>query len=160
MVPKLLLASAGAGKSVRIVESALKCSHRNGKVLLLTYTINNQRELIKQICRINNYQPENVVIKGWFSFLLDDMIRPYQRCVLPDRVSGINFNAANPHLGTNGAKLFNLKGRAEKIGNQFNPVHFVTKYGNLAHTLLSSEARGENKRKVCWQTFKAPCLHL
>ena len=75
MERKLLLASAGAGKSERIAKEALKRAAHGGKVLLLSYTINNQFELVRAICRVNKFQPENVVVKGWFSFLLEDMIR-------------------------------------------------------------------------------------
>jgi DNA helicase II / ATP-dependent DNA helicase PcrA len=84
-----MLASAGAGKSELIVKEALETAAGENKVLLLTYTINNQAELVKQICRLNKFQPQNVVVKGWFSFLLEDMIRPYQRCIVPERISGI-----------------------------------------------------------------------
>jgi DNA helicase-2/ATP-dependent DNA helicase PcrA len=61
---KLLLASAGAGKSELIVKEALKTAAGGGKVLLLTYTINNQAELVKHICRLHKLQPKNVVVKG------------------------------------------------------------------------------------------------
>lgn len=135
MVRKLLLASAGAGKSQRIAEHALRHEQRGGKVLLLTYTINNQTELVRHICRLNRFQPGNVVVKGWFSFLLEDMVRPYQRCIVPKRISSILLNPANPHLrtGTKGRK-FHIPGRAERIGAKRNPLHYVTMGENRAHT--------------------------
>lgn len=135
MARKLLLASAGAGKSERIAKEALKRAQGGGKVLLLTYTINNQFELVRHICRINKFQPENVVVKGWFSFLLEDMVRPYQRCIVRERISGTVLDASNPHLrrGKYG-KPFNVPGRAEKIDGQCNPLHYVTKEDNRAHT--------------------------
>lgn len=135
MVSKLLLASAGAGKSQRIAKEALKRAASGSRVLLLTYTINNQFELVRHICRLNKVQPHNVAVKGWFSFLLEDMVRPYQRCIVPERISGIILNSGNPHLcrGRNGQK-FNLPGCAEKICGECNPLHYVTKEDNRAHT--------------------------
>jgi len=128
---KLLLASAGAGKTERIAKNALKRAALGGRVLLLTYTINNQFELVRAICRINTFRPENVIVKGWFSFLLEDMIRPYQRCILEKRVSGIVFDPRNPHLVKKG-KTFYIK-NPEKNGDHWNPRHYVTK-DNDAHT--------------------------
>lgn len=131
MTRKLLLASAGAGKSERIAKEALKRAAEGGKVLLLTYTINNQFELVRTICRVNKFQPENIVVKGWFSFLLEDMIRPYQRCILDKRISGISFDSRNPHLLE--GKRFYINGRAEMNGGRWNPRHYVT-INNDAHT--------------------------
>jgi DNA helicase II / ATP-dependent DNA helicase PcrA len=129
---RLLLASAGAGKSQEIAEAALQCANEGRKALLLTYTINNQQELVGHICRINKFQPRNITIKGWFSFLLEDMVRPYQRCILRDRVAGIVFNQSNPHL-IDGRFWKNGTKEAEN-GNGYNPRHYVTNADNSAHT--------------------------
>ncbi len=135
MACNLLLASAGAGKSGRIAKEALKRAASGGRVLLLTYTINNQLELVRHICRLNKVQPHNVAVKGWFSFLLEDMVRPYQRCIVPERISGIILNSGNPHLRkSKNGKSFNLSGRAEKINGECNPLHYVTKEDNRAYT--------------------------
>lgn len=135
MPNRLLLASAGAGKSELIVKEALKTADAGNKVLLLTYTVNNQAELMKHICRIHKVQPRNVVIKGWFSFLLEDMIRPYQRCIVPERVSGIVLDSSNPHLKGN----FHIPGRKEEVDGAYNPLHFVTKKNNAAHSTFLSK---------------------
>lgn len=135
MAHKLLLASAGAGKSELIARQALDSAAGNNKVLLLTYTINNQVELVKHICRFNKFQPPNVVVKGWYSFLLEDMVRPYQRCIVPERISGIFFNSSNPHL----KGKFHIPGRKEEMEGRYNPLHFVTKRNNDAHTTFISK---------------------
>jgi DNA helicase-2/ATP-dependent DNA helicase PcrA len=132
---KLLLASAGAGKSELIAKKAVEAASNGDRVLLLTYTINNQAELIKHICRLNKYQPRNIVIKGWFTFLLEDMIRPYQRCIVTQRIAGIVLDSSNPHW--NGR--FQIPGRAEKAGDVYNPRHFVTKTDSAAHTTFLSK---------------------
>lgn len=135
MARKLLLASAGAGKTERIAEEALQRAADGGRVLLLTYTMNNQHELMRHICRLNKFQPHNVAVKGWFSFLLEDMVRPYQRCIVPERISGTILNSGNPHLGrSKNGKPFNIPGRGEKIHGKCNSLHYVTAGDNRAHT--------------------------
>ncbi|WP_057972902.1 UvrD-helicase domain-containing protein [Lysobacter antibioticus] len=150
MARKLLLASAGAGKSRRIAEKALEHAAAGRKVLLLTYTINNQGELVKEICRLNSCQPENVVVKGWFNFLLEDMIRPYQQCIVPDRISGVLLNPGNPHLVP--GKNYAMKGRSERLDGKFNPLHFVTPGDNRAHTYylakLAARVHSETKGRA------------
>jgi DNA helicase II / ATP-dependent DNA helicase PcrA len=131
---KLLLASAGAGKSERIAKEALKLAACGRKVLLLTYTINNQLELVRHICRLNTVVPPNIAVKGWFSFLLEDMVRPYQRCVVSERITGTLLNSRNPHLANKNGKTCNLPGHSEKIHGKCNPLHYVTKEDRRAHT--------------------------
>lgn len=131
MARNLLLASAGAGKTKLVAEKALAHATGGDKVLLLTYTINNQAELVRHICSLKRVHPKDVVVKGWFSFLLEDMVRPYQRCILPERVSGIVLNASNPHLKDG---KFVISGRKEKVEGEYNPLHFVTKSDNSAYT--------------------------
>lgn len=135
MTRKLLLASAGAGKSQKIAEEALERAASGDRVLLLTYTINNQVELVRHICRLNKFQPPNVTVKGWFSFLLEDMVRPYQCCIVPKRISEINFNDTDPHRYFDKyRKPLRFSGRAELNGKKQNPLHYVTEKDNRAHT--------------------------
>ena len=132
---KLLLACAGAGKSTRIVKEALDISNSGGKVLILTYTRSNQAELIREICRANRCHPRNIEVKGWFTFLLEDMIRPYQSCVVPKRISGIFFNeSGDPHLIKKGPRAVRILGRKEKEFGKYNPAHFTTDNENRAYT--------------------------
>lgn len=118
-----------------IATQALNSAADGSKVLLLTYTINNQVELVKHICRMNKFQPQNIAVKGWFTFLLEDMVRPYQRCIMPERVSGVVLNSSNPHL--KGQSY--IRGRKEEIDGLYNPLHFVTKKDNAAHTAFLSK---------------------
>ncbi len=136
MSNRLILASAGAGKSELISKEALIRADRGESVLLLTYTENNQKELLKKICELNGYKPTAIVIKGWFTFLLEDMIRPYQQCIFPTRIPGINFNKdGDPHK-RNGR---NIQGTAEKSGDKYNPIHYLTRGSGKAHTSYLSK---------------------
>lgn len=76
---KLMIAAAGAGKTTFLVQEALKVKDR--KVLITTFTDENVREIKKKFVEINGFVPQNIDIKGWFSFLLQDCLKPYQ-CVL------------------------------------------------------------------------------
>jgi len=136
MSKRLILASAGAGKSELISKEALERAANGEHVLILTYTENNQKELFKKICQLNGYKPTEIVIKGWFTFLLEDMIRPYQRCIFSNRIPGINFNkAGDPHK--RGGR--NIPGTAEKRDGKYNPIHYLTRSSGKAHTSYLSK---------------------
>lgn len=152
MTNKLVLASAGAGKSRLIAEEALRISGDGRKALILTYTENNQKELLKKICRLNGHMPSNITIKGWFTFLLEDMIRPYQTCIFEKRISAINFNSANPHK----RGKFTIPNRSEKIGESYNPLHYLTSGEGRAHTAFLSKLA----TKVCKETKEKPQQRL
>jgi len=134
---RLVLASAGAGKSRLIVEEALKKSELEKSVLILTYTENNQKELLNELCRKNKTKPANITIKGWFTFLLEDMIRPYQNYIFQERIEGINFNDKSPHKikDRKTGRSINIPGTAEKINKKFNPIHYFKKNSHKVHTI-------------------------
>ena len=74
----LLIAAAGAGKTTYVVREALKSSE---KVLITTFTTENEAEIKKKIIKEKGFIPENIVVQTWFSFLLEHGVRPYQGCV-------------------------------------------------------------------------------
>ncbi|MBR4266004.1 MAG: UvrD-helicase domain-containing protein [Bacteroidales bacterium] len=74
----LLIAAAGAGKTTYIVREALKSEE---KVLITTFTTENEAEIKKKIIKEKGFIPENIVVQTWFSFLLEHGVRPYQGCV-------------------------------------------------------------------------------
>ncbi|MEP4769675.1 MAG: 3'-5' exonuclease [Roseibium sp.] len=94
----------------------------------MTYTQNNQVEISKKLREINGFVPAGIKIKGWFSFLLEDLIRPYQRCYFGNRISNIIFDQTDPHR-RNGR---NIPGRSERVGQSINPRYFLSK--NRVHT--------------------------
>ena len=132
---KLILASAGAGKTTLISKSAIKKSKCKKSILILTYTRSNQKELKQKIVKLNKTLPSNVKIKGWFSFLLEEMIRPYQNCIFENRISGIIFNETDPHK-RNGRTI---PGRKELINNKYNPIYYLSKDKKRAHTTYLSK---------------------
>lgn len=127
---KLILASAGAGKSQLLIDESIARAKDGQKVLIVTYTQNNQRELMERLSQLAGSAIENINVKGWFSFLLEDIIRPYQTVLFKKRISNVLLSTNDPHR--RGA--FTFPGTAEKRGGQFNRRHFITSKGDKAHT--------------------------
>ena len=88
MSGKLYIAAAGAGKTRKIVDESI---NSNKKVLILTYTIANERQIIDRIKKRKGIIPSNIVVSTWFSFLLKEGIRPYQGYKFKERIQGIIF---------------------------------------------------------------------
>lgn len=86
---KLILASAGAGKTTDIVRDAL--AMRPGKVAITTFTLKNVDEIKCKIVELNGCIPPEITVYPWYTFLLHEMVRPYQGSVHDLRVSGVNF---------------------------------------------------------------------
>ena len=62
------------------------------KILLTTYTHENTTLLQKTISGINGFQPQNVTVMSWFSFLLSECVRPYQNHLYADdRIENLYF---------------------------------------------------------------------
>lgn len=86
MPNELCLAGAGSGKTHKVITESIAEISRGGKVLVVTYTTNNQIELRLRFVKEYGKASERFVVKGLYSFYLEDMIRPYQRVVFPDRI--------------------------------------------------------------------------
>lgn len=81
---KLYIAAAGAGKTTRLCELASDFSDRlkpSQKILMLTYTSNNQVE-VKERIKSKSFQL-NIKVSGWYEFLLRYWIKPYIVDVIP-----------------------------------------------------------------------------
>lgn len=76
---RVIVAAAGSGKTTTIIGEAL--SFPEEKIAILTYTNNNLNEIKNKFYQENGFIPENITIQTWFSFLLDDCVRPYQNYV-------------------------------------------------------------------------------
>lgn len=80
---KIIVASAGSRKTTYIVKEAL--SNHTDNILILTYTIDNINQIRNYIIRENGFIPTNITILSWFSFLLQECVRPYQNFVYSDK---------------------------------------------------------------------------
>ena len=134
MTKNLFIACAGAGKTTRIVNEAIQLTNQGLKVLVITYTRSNQNELVHKFSELGGTRQELFVVKGWYSFILEDVVRPYQRCIFTARIQGIFLNSHNPHKRGN----TQLPGTAEKLRGKYNRRHFLNSK-DQAHTEFISK---------------------
>jgi len=73
---KYIIAAAGAGKTTHLINEALK--NPNKKILITTYTEANEEEIRRKFLKLNKSIPKNVTIQTWYSFLLQDWVKPFQ----------------------------------------------------------------------------------
>ena len=79
---KVIIATAGSRKTSHLVKEALKFPDK--RILILTYTLDNLKQIKDYFIDYGNGIPRNVTVKSWYSFLLSDCVRPYQN-VLYDK---------------------------------------------------------------------------
>lgn len=129
----LCVASAGSGKTHKIITESIAEIESGGKVLVVTYTTSNQQELRRRFLAAFGKHSDQFVVKGLFSFYLEDMVRPYQQILFARRIDGIFFNERNPHLMPKSTYM--LPGRKEQLQDKsYNPHHFLTQCESKAHT--------------------------
>lgn len=92
-----VIAAAGSRKTQQVVDAALEA---HGRVLVLTYTNRNQAELIERIESKRGVVPPNIEVRGWFDFLMAEMVRPYQQALTGqiNYLSGLNFIGEKPRF--------------------------------------------------------------
>lgn len=129
---KLIIAAAGSGKTTSIVREALT-KPQTEKVLITTYTEANAESIKQKIIEVNRFIPPNIIVKTWFSFLLQHGVKPYQGdgsfptkdmwktqisgCVMPDGNSSIrrfgqriiSLSEARPEFYFSGSKIYTDK---------------------------------------------------
>ncbi|WP_135612929.1 UvrD-helicase domain-containing protein [Methanococcoides sp. AM1] len=97
---KLIIAAAGSGKTTEIIKEALK--QHDGNILITTYTLANEEAIRQKIFEIEKCIPKNITVQTWFSFLIQDGIKPYQDCLFEHKVNGMLLvNEASGYWFTN-----------------------------------------------------------
>lgn len=92
---RIIIASAGAGKTTEIITQAL--AMRPKKCAIITFTLNNVEEIKSKFFEVNGCIPPEVRIYPWFSFMLYETIRPYQGVVHTQRISSVHLlNGTSP----------------------------------------------------------------
>ncbi len=87
---RIVIASAGSRKTTEIVKEALAIKGDN--ILILTYTIENINQIRSYIIRNAGLIPPNITIQTWYTFLLQECVRPYQNyCYKDKRIETIYF---------------------------------------------------------------------
>lgn len=87
MTDRLIIAAAGSGKTTYLVKKALEIN--DGRILITTFTEQNNKEILKKFIEINGCVPANVVVQTWFSFLLQHGVKPYQSVIFDTDIKGL-----------------------------------------------------------------------
>lgn len=86
---KIVFASAGAGKTTALVTEALALRPRH--VAITTFTLKNVEEIRRKIVEQHGCVPKEITLYPWYTFVLHELVRPYQGHVLEPRVAGVHF---------------------------------------------------------------------
>ncbi len=115
-----ILAAAGSRKTEEIVNSALAVT--DGQVLITTYTNENQKQIVRRIQQKVGFVPPFITVMGWFSFLIAQCAKPYQRALTnePLLINGLNF-----------------KGRRNRFTKKSNPRFFLDSNADLYRDSVS-----------------------
>lgn len=91
------IASAGAGKTTFVVKDAHnKASLTTKKIAIVTFTSHNQNNERQKYIDIYKHIPQNLIIIGWYTFLLEYFIRPFKGDIIEhlyDRHTSLAFVA-------------------------------------------------------------------
>jgi hypothetical protein len=104
---RVIIATAGARKTQLIIDEAIAAAP--SRVLITTYTIENLRQIERRILARSGVIPDHISLTGWFSFLLNDGVRPYQAAMFNKVgfVKGLNFMADRPrYTGSDNPRYF------------------------------------------------------
>lgn len=112
MTNRVLLSAAGSRKTGTIIDRALEL--KNERVLITTFTNENLWQIERRICDLAGVVPGNITLMGWFSFLLREMAKPYQRAVLGSsrQIEGLNFKGSRSRYATKGTHQYYLDSRS------------------------------------------------
>jgi DNA helicase-2/ATP-dependent DNA helicase PcrA len=108
-----ILAAAGSRKTECIVESALAVS--DGRVLITTFTQENQRHIINRIEQKVGAIPDHITVMGWFTFLITQCAKPYQRALTgePLLINGLNFKGRRNRFARKADKRYFLDANSD-----------------------------------------------
>lgn len=126
---KLIIASAGSGKTTYIINQALKISDK--RVLITTFTEANEQEIRKKFIELNGIIPSNIVVQTWFSFLIEHGVKPYQSCLFDGDVTGLQL--------VNAQSALKFKGKYGPVYHKETDVrnHYFNRNGQIFSDKLS-----------------------
>jgi len=86
---RAIIACAGSGKTTEIVRC---CGAKDVRLAAaVTYTRKNHAEILQRFHDLHGRVLPNVRINTWFTFLLSELVRPYQRYLREPRISYITW---------------------------------------------------------------------
>ncbi|AGN88363.1 UvrD-helicase domain-containing protein [Enterobacter sp. R4-368] len=118
---KVIIASAGAGKSTFVVSESLNAAKLGKRVLITTFTEACRDEIKVKIIKKNGYVPSNLIVITWFSFLIKHWIKPYQGCLFDYEIKGMLLCSSK-----SGVKPYKVAGRPIYWGEQDFRQHYFS----------------------------------
>lgn len=118
---KVIIASAGAGKSTFVVSKALEATASGKRVLITTFTEACRDEINAKIIKKNGCVPPNLYVITWFSFLIKHWIKPYQGCLFDYELKGMILCSSK-----SGEKPNRVKGRPVYWGEKDFRMHYFS----------------------------------
>ncbi|TQC76138.1 UvrD-helicase domain-containing protein [Pantoea dispersa] len=118
---KVIIASAGAGKSTFVVSEALKAVTSGKRILITTFTEACRDEINVKIIKENGCVPPNLYVITWFSFLIKHWIKPYQGCLFDYDVKGMLLCSSK-----SGVKPYKVTGRPIYWGEKDFRQHYFS----------------------------------
>lgn len=112
----LTLAVAGARKTQGIVD-ACASAEPSKRILILTYTTANQRELRRRLAEHAGDKPK-IEVAGWFTFLIANFVRPFLPYLFRGRrLAGFDFNSPPQRYAGVGTwtRYFNADSEVRKV---------------------------------------------
>lgn len=123
---KLIIAAAGSGKTEYVVKQSLEILQQNckAKILITTYTDNNEQELRQRFIKINKHIPKNITIQTWLSFLFNHGAKPYkfsafQKALQIDGILPPDFRKTNRYLKSDTEAYYFVDGKFYR--NELSP---------------------------------------
>lgn len=133
---RAIIAAAGSRKTQFIVEQAL--ADPSKLVLVTTYTNENLRQLSSRLAHGSGVVPSHITLAGWFSFLMNECARPYQRSVIgqPNLIRSLNFEGSRKrYIPRSQAQQFFLDSNRDIYRNGVS--HFVCEAERLTGGLVT-----------------------
>ncbi|MCV6624133.1 MAG: UvrD-helicase domain-containing protein [Cellvibrionaceae bacterium] len=148
MSNKLIIASAGSGKTQHIVDSAIENVKQGESVLITTYTEACEREIREKLIVVcGGAIPSLITVQTWFSFLIKHGAKPYQLSSISRDIKGmllVNDKSGLKYVSRAGHKVY--------WGEQANPgEYYLTSDGKIYSDKLAKfvvRCNDESKGKV------------
>ncbi|MDD5057263.1 MAG: UvrD-helicase domain-containing protein [Sideroxydans sp.] len=86
---KLIIASAGSGKTRFVVNDAIDKASQGMNVLITTFTEACEQEIRDRLVEKEGCIPERIFVQTWFSFLISHGVKPYQGSLFDFDVKGM-----------------------------------------------------------------------
>ena len=143
MSNRLIIAAAGSGKTTYLVKKALEI--KNKRVLITTFTEANEREINKKITEIHGSVPNNITVQTWFSFLIEQGVKPYQSFIFEGEVTGlqlVNYRSGQRYMSKRGPVYWSEKDVPQYYFNNVMQIYsdklskFVFRVNELSQGLL------------------------